>query len=377
MHDGRHRQHIAIVGGGYAGILALGRLRMALPEARLTLVDPGTHFRARIHAHRVASGGRAPDIPYPQLVERWGAEHLQQRLTHIEGRRLTLEDQQLEPDGVLLCLGSRTRPAPGPAYTLDAPEPLWRAVQDRPDARVTVIGAGTTALELATALARVLHARGGQVTIWRAQRGWGLAPEGWSAIDRRLAQLGVRVVDGGRVSTLTDAEARSATHREPHDVAVWCAGFVPVRVPGLPEPRPDGRISVDACLRPQGSDEDGVFAAGDLACPPIAHRMGCVTALPTGAHAADNLARWLTDRPLLPFRFTDVLTCVDLGGMHGLVEQYAEDGSVRRAIGGVAGGLTKAGILAYVRAMLAGERWLGRPLYSWPQPAEALLEEPA
>ena len=59
--------------------------------------------------------------------------------------------------------------------------------------------------------------------------------------------------------------------------------------------------------------------------------------------------RWLQNRPLEPFAFRDVLQCTALGRGHGVVEWLDAEGQVQGALGGRLGGLTKAGILAWVR----------------------------
>lgn len=348
--------HIVVVGGGYAGTMALGRLRMQLPDAKLTLVEPRARSQARIHLHRVAAGAEAPHVSLEAICARWEVEHLQQRLVRVD-EGLVLEDRRLEPDAVLLALGSRMRPAPGPAHVLDD-DASARALAERmrPGLRVTVVGGGTTALEVVTALA-VRHPRV-RLTLWGDLDG----PTADRAASR-LADLGIERVEG-RVVGLDAEHAWSDAKEVAHDLAVWCAGFEPVRIEGLGPVGADGRLALDAFLqwRP------GWFVAGDLGCPPVAHRMGCVTALPMGAHAAGNLVRHLEGRPLQPFGFQDVVTCTDLGGGHGMVQVHGRE----LVFGGRTGGMLKAAILGYVRTVLAAERTVRQPLYRWAQPAPAL-----
>ena len=356
-------QHITICGGGYAGTMALGRLRMLLPDARLTLIDPRSHFEHRIQMHEVAAGTTLSKIHYDELCATWGAEHVQQRVLALEGRTLTLEHGTLEPDAVLLTLGSRVQAPPGPCHTVDdeaSASALAAALAVLPaGAAVTVIGAGLTGLEVVTALALAHPAL--RFTLWRAGKGWERCDSANGVLDRRLRGLGIEVFDGGRVTTIDDDRCTGPRGSLVHQLAIWCGGFEPNALHGLGSRHPDGRLRVDDALQLA----PGVFAAGDLACPPALHRLGCVTALPTGAHAATNVAHWLRGEPLEPFRFRDVFTCVALGGRHGLVEQLARDGTAVRAVGGLVGGATKRTILGWVAGILRLERATGLPLYGW------------
>lgn len=358
--------HIVVVGGGYAGTMALGRLRMQLPDARLTLVDPREASQARIHLHRAAVGQKAPHVAFADICGRWQVEHVRQRLVRVDGGTLVLESGSLTPDAVILALGSRTRPAPGPAHRLDD-QASARALHVAmfPGARVTIVGSGTTALETATALA-VRYPRA-SITLWGDLDGWQTSAK--EQVRARLAELGIHVLTGGRVVGIDAQRCWSPEQALPHDLCVWCGGFEPVQVEGLGPFAPDGRLVVDPCLQWRS----GWFVAGDQGCPPTLHRMGCVTALPMGAHAAANVVRFVQGEELEPFRFRDLVTCTDLGGGHGVVELLGSE----RVFGGRTGGMLKAGILGYVRTVLAAERSVGRPLYSWAKPRRVALSEVA
>lgn len=356
-------QHITLCGGGYAGTLALGRLRMALPDARLTLIDPRSHFEDRIRLHEHAAGAPLNRLAYSGLCATWGAEHLQERVLGIEGRTLTLERGTLTPDAVILALGSRVQEPPGPCHTVDdgaSAGALAEALAScAPQARVTVIGAGPTALETVTTLA-VAHPDL-RFTLWRATPTWNRSDRANAVLDRRLEALGIEVHDGGHVTRLERACALGPHGTVPHDLAVWCGGFTPASLPGLGPLHADGRLRVDEALQVS----PGVFAAGDLACPPQLHRLGCATAMPTGAHAATNVVHHLRGEPLEPFRFRDLAVCIALGGHHGLLETLAPDPTPTRACGGWLGGLSKRAILAGVAGFPWLERITGRPLYGW------------
>jgi NADH dehydrogenase FAD-containing subunit len=348
---------------------------MQFPEAHISLVEPRSHFVDRIRLHEVAAGGAARTLELAPLCEKLGVEHVPRRMLALHGTRVALDDgSTCAADAVILAMGSRTRPPPGPAHVVDDPssaQALYEALADHPTARVTVIGAGATALEVTLALAhRFPQAR---LAIWRAEPGWGYPERASRTIEARLTARRVTLVDGGKVTELTPHRARSTRHERDHDLAVWCAGFLPcpVELPG--RRMPDGRLAVDSTLQLA----PGVFGAGDLVVPPNPHRLGCVTALPMGAHAATNVAHWLRGEPLEPFLFRDVAACIALDPGFGLAQPLGPDGSPREgSLGGRAGGLVKAVILASVSGVLSLERTLGLPVYRWAQPsAPALVEE--
>lgn len=363
--------HVTVIGAGYAGLIALGRLRQQLPDATLTLVEPRDAFEPRIELHRVAAGAAARVVPLGPLCTRLHVEHRRTRLERVDGRTLILSDGSLTPDATLLAVGSRTRTPPGPATRLDSvadAQQLAATLADRPTARVTVIGGGTTGLEVATSLKTARPTL--RVTLWRRSTP-GMSEAALTAIEARLRQLHIPIVEGPVLGIdATHAWGDALDH--PHDLAVWCAGFTPVQIEGTGPYAPDGRLAVDAFLRVR----EGLYAAGDSAVPPTPHRLGCVSAMPMGAHAAGNIARQIRGEPLEVFGFRDWLTCVDLAAGHGLVQSLDADGHPgTTVVGGRMGGLMKRGIFGWVRGMLALERTLGLPVYNGSKgDAAALLE---
>jgi NADPH-dependent 2,4-dienoyl-CoA reductase/sulfur reductase-like enzyme len=66
---------IAVLGGGYAGILAARRAAAALgPLGRVTLYADRDYFVERIRLHQVAAGQVVRTIPLPRLLGRAGFE---------------------------------------------------------------------------------------------------------------------------------------------------------------------------------------------------------------------------------------------------------------------------------------------------------------
>jgi NADH dehydrogenase FAD-containing subunit len=158
---------------------------------------------------------------------------------------------------------------------------------------------------------------------------------------------------------------------------VWAAGFAASRLArdsGLPCDA-SGRLLVGETLQVPSHPE--VIGAGDAVAPPAACvrgadpdyvlRMGCVTAMPLGCHAADVVADLVKGRPPRTFRFAFPLQCVSLGRKRGLVVRT--DGADRtngRIVTGRLAAMVKEFICRYVIGIVRIERryavypWLGK-----------------
>jgi len=362
---------VFVIGAGYAGRMALGRLRIALPEHPLVLVDPHPRPTRRIELHAVAAGARPAGESLATLCRRLGAIHRPTRARRVGPGAVELADGTvLDAAAVVVATGSRTRPAPGPAHVLDTPAgavAIARALARNPEARVTVVGAGSTGIE--TALSLAARHRRARITLWRACPGFaGFGHGAEQRIEHRLDACGVEVVDGGAVTDIDVGHARSAAHQHRHDLLVWCAGFQPCPVAVDGARTEGGALVTDAALQVV----PGVFAAGDAAAH--GHRLGCATAMPSGAHAAANIVRHLRGEALAPFAFRDVATTTALDPGRGVLQPLAPDGSpTHRALGGRLAGLAKAGILAAVEGTLVAEARLQWPLYTWLAPRSPAL----
>ena len=158
--------------------------------------------------------------------------------------------------------------------------------------------------------------------------------------------------------------------RLPAKVTVWAGGFVAnplARASGLAV-APGGGMRVDACLR--SHSHPFVFGAGDgvfVDAPEVAPvRMGCVTAMPQAAHAADNLVRLQQGEPLRPFGFSYFFQCISLGRGRGLVQTVRPDDAPRSLfLAGRTGAFVKERVARFTMDSLHWERrWPGS--YRWP-----------
>jgi len=160
-----------------------------------------------------------------------------------------------------------------------------------------------------------------------------LHPRARAHLTRRLAALGVNVVDGpgGTVTGMAADVVGLADGREvPSGVTVWTAGFgVPdlARRSGL-STDPDGRLLTDETLT--SVDDERVVAAGDAAAPSgLPFRMSCQAAGPLGLHAAGTVLSRLAGRPPAAVALGFVGQCLSLGRRAGLVQLAHRDDTAR------------------------------------------------
>jgi NADH dehydrogenase len=378
---------VIVAGAGYAGVLAANRLAGKLGDrARILLVSPTATLIDRIRLHEAAARGRQVEHALDTLLER-RVVRLEARLVGIDParRQISVEGggarESLGYDALVLALGSRfaaTIPAHSEhAFALAQPaaaHALARRLTSLPHAApVAVVGGGLTAVELAAEIAEA-HPRL-EVSLYTGELLPALAGPARDALRAALTSAGVAVHEGCRVAELEPHALRFVDGtRRAVEVSVLAAGFAPASGAaelGLPE-REDGRVAVDEHLCVRGLD--AVFAVGDLAAPPAdsvgnglrTTRMGCASAMPMGAHAADQIVRLFEGRPLQPYHFQYLLQCISVGRRRGVIAFVdADDRPSGRVLAGRRGALLKELVCRFVIGALRLERLMAG-LYAWP-----------
>jgi NADH dehydrogenase FAD-containing subunit len=103
--------------------------------------------------------------------------------------------------------------------------------------------------------------------------------------------------------------------------------------------------------------------------------MGCVSAMPLGAHAGENVRRRLRGEELQPFSFGFQIRCISLGRKDGLIQFVDPDDTPRPKVWTRRPAvLTKEFICRMTYGMVRNELRTGLPLYRWPEPGTALLQ---
>ncbi|MBO3743592.1 NAD(P)/FAD-dependent oxidoreductase [Actinoplanes flavus] len=341
---------ILVLGAGYAGLMAATSLagRTARrDDVRITLVNGGDRFTERLRLHQVATGQRLAELSIPAVLAGTNARLVTGWVTAIDpaARTVRVDDERvLRYDTLVYALGgvAATGAVAGAdehAYALDgapAAEALARRLAEvaRPGGgSVAVCGTGLTGIELATEIAE-RHPGLAVTLLGTAAPGAGLGRRARAHLDGALARLGIRVLAGAEVvKVLPGVVALAGGATVEADVVVWAAG---VRVPPLAAAAGltvdgSGRIVVDGALRSVSHPE--IYAIGDAAA--IRQGFGvlhgtCQSGMPTGAHAAWNIARELDGREPGRFRFGYLHLPVSLGRGDAVVQFTRPDGSPKR-----------------------------------------------
>ncbi|WP_063059886.1 NAD(P)/FAD-dependent oxidoreductase [Nocardia sienata] len=331
----QQRTHVVVIGGGYAGTLAVNRLRRR-PDLEITLVNPRPDFVERIRLHQLAAGTGTATTGYHSLLGN-GIRLLVDTATRIDTGTRTIHTAAgavLTYDYLVYAVGSTAAPGsavPGAAEFACSVAELEEAQRLRAalarvaaDAPVTVVGAGLTGLEIAAELAergRTVRLIGGGVL------GPTLSAPGRRAAAARLRRLNVEVFDTALVVEVRrNAVVLGDGTVLPSAVTIWTVGFgVPdlARASGLTTDAL-GRLCTDETLT--SVDDDRVIAAGDAAAPtgqPL--RMSCQAAIPLGAQAADTVLSRLAGDIAAPIDQGFAGSAVALGRRGALIQVARRD----------------------------------------------------
>ncbi|MEU0490532.1 FAD-dependent oxidoreductase [Nocardiopsis sp. NPDC006139] len=359
---------VVVIGGGYSGVLAANRLTRRTDLA-VTLVNPRPAFVDRIRLHQLAADTHGAVVDYADVLAP-AVGLVVDTATRIDAAARTVELAAGDPlhyDHLVYAVGSSSAVAgvPGaaefahPLASLEEARALKRVLDAAPAAApVTVVGGGPTGIEAAAELA---EATGHPVTLaCGGLLGPYLHPRGRRSVARRLAALGVTVLDGpgSRVTAVTDASVRLADGRElPSAVTVWAAGFsVPrlARDSGLSTDA-EGRLLTDETYT--SLDSPHIVATGDAAAPSgLPVRMSCQAAVQSGPQAADTVLARIEGRAPEPLTVMFAAQCISLGRRTGIF-QIAHRNDVARGahISGRAGGRIKEYICRGIVGQLSDE----------------------
>jgi NADH:ubiquinone reductase (H+-translocating) len=169
MTDHNATTNVVVIGGGYAGTTAANHLRMRT-DVNITLVNPRPKFVERIRLHQHAAGNYDATVDYGTLLGE-GVALVVDNATRIDtaARKVELASgAALDYDHLIYAVGS-TGVAPWsvpgaaefayPIGELEYAQQLRAKLAElRPDAPITVVGAGLTGTETAAELAEHGHA---------------------------------------------------------------------------------------------------------------------------------------------------------------------------------------------------------------------------
>ncbi|MEU7938205.1 NAD(P)/FAD-dependent oxidoreductase [Microbispora bryophytorum] len=398
----QHR--IIVLGGGYTGAIAAGRLakRLRREDVAITLVNAEPDFVERVRMHQLATGQDLRPRPFSEMFAGTGVELRLAKVTRVDVDRktVTVTDadangadvtapgsgaEELAYDTLVYALGSgwNSQAVPGAAehaYEIAGRPGALRLRErlTRLDAgqTVVVVGGGLTGLECATEIAEArpdLHisvVTGGGLGDW-------LSPKGREHLRKVLGTLGVTVHEH---ATVTGVEAERVLTADgtavPAAVTVWTTGFAvhPIAKATSLEVTGTGQIVVDGTMRSVSHPD--VYAIGDAAMAmgpgnkPL--RMSCASGTPAAWQAADAIAARLTGGklPNAPIRYFN--QCISLGRKEGLIQYVTADDRAVRAV------LTGWPAAVYKELVCKGAAWgVANPTLGLPTRRRRVTRQPA
>ncbi|MEU5263435.1 FAD-dependent oxidoreductase [Amycolatopsis sp. NPDC021455] len=336
----KHR--IVVLGAGYAGANAAGRLAKRLHPAgtEITLVNADAEFVERVRMHQLATG---QDLELRALADVFAGTGVRVRIARVEAvdvERKTVTDDlgEIGYDTLVYALGSTAADGGVPgvaehAHFLAGKQSALRLRTRLADlaagGTVLVVGGGLTGIEAVTEIAEArpdldvsLAARGG-LGDW-------LSEKAQDHLRRSFDRLGITLHEHTSVDSVEQAAAVTADGRAiPAQVTVWTAGFAvhPIAAATTLEVSETGRIVVDDTMRSVSHAD--VYAVGDAAFAPGASgtplRMSCASGVPSAYLAADAIAARLTGREVPGNKIGYTAQCVSLGRRDAVVQWVTPD----------------------------------------------------
>ncbi|MEV7723885.1 FAD-dependent oxidoreductase [Streptomyces sp. NPDC087917] len=342
----KHR--IVVLGAGYAGAIAAGRLakRLHRDDVEITLVNGDPEFVERVRLHQLASGQDLPSRPLRDVFAGTGVQVRSAWVTAVDADRKTVDlaDETLGYDTLVYALGSTTTDhgVPGVAeYAHDvagkqaALRLRARLAELEPGQTVLVVGGGLTGIEAVTEIAEARPDL--KVAIaGRAGVGDWLSDKARRHLHGAFTRLGITVHEGTDVVRVEAHGVVTGSGEIPAQVTVWTAGFAahPIAAATTLEVSDTGQIVVDGTMRSVSHPD--VYAVGDAALAEGAGgkplRMSCATASPMAWQAADALAARLTGRKVSATPIGYTTQCISLGRRDGILQKVTHEDEVTSTV---------------------------------------------
>ncbi|OKJ92009.1 NAD(P)/FAD-dependent oxidoreductase [Amycolatopsis sp. CB00013] len=336
----KHR--IVVLGAGYAGANAAGRLakRLHPADTEITLVNADPEFVERVRMHQLATG---QDLKPRLLTEVFAGTGVRVRTAWVsavdtERKTVALDDGDIAYDTLVYALGSAAADSGVPGVAEHAHHIDGKASALRLRARfadlaaggsVLVVGGGLTGIEAVTEIAEArpdlevaLAARGG-LGDWMSEKAR-------RHLRGTFERLGITLYEDTDITRVGPDGVTTAAGREiPAEVTVWTAGFAvhPIAAATTLDVSATGQIVVDDTMRSVSHPD--VYAVGDAALATGANgtplRMSCASGVPTAYRAADAIVADLTGGSLPENKIGYTGQCVSLGRRDAVVQWVTPD----------------------------------------------------
>ncbi|MER7516681.1 FAD-dependent oxidoreductase [Streptomyces sp. NPDC126499] len=359
----QHR--IVVLGAGYTGAVAAGRLarRLHREDVTITLVNPEPDFVERVRLHQVAAGQELAPRPFGEMFDGTGVQLKLAKVDAVDVDRRTVtvttaygrdtasygpEREELAYDTLVYALGSGWNDGGVPGVAEHAHDVAGRPGALRLRERlaaldagrpVLVVGGGLTGLEAATEIAEARPDLDVALAVRGTLGDW-LSAKGRAHLRKVVDGLGITVHEHTSVTAVAaDGVTTADGLRIPSDATVWTTGFAvrPIARATSLEVTDRGQIVVDGTMRSVSHPE--VYAVGDAAMAigpngkPL--RMSCASGVPMAWQAADAIAARLAGAKVPQVSIRYFQQCVSLGRKEGLIQFVtADDRPVERALTG-------------------------------------------
>lgn len=332
---------VVVVGGGYAGLACLLRLRQSCPAADLHLVDAREQHIRLTKLHQTL---RRPlqhiAEPFSMLAEKFGFNFHQEEicfdtqtfsdLQHT--RQIVVGNKTLDFHALVVATGARTRDVPvGPGTATRESllhrqghrllEQLFEKVAGR-TGQIMVVGGGATGLQFLFELRDILTSQQAPVELTLIdyeERLLGHLPWDFDRYLRRRLEAsnihylpGVRYVGQDTERIFLERVANGESLASTCDLAFLFPGVV--SVPHLMETNRYGQVLEE------GLPLENVFAAGDcsLYLSSGLNAQTAQAAMRKGSLVADNIGRLIEGRGLRPYLHRELGYFVSLGDRDGI-----------------------------------------------------------
>ncbi|MFC3495529.1 NAD(P)/FAD-dependent oxidoreductase [Glycomyces rhizosphaerae] len=334
----QHR--IIVLGAGYAGASAAGRLarKLSPEDVTITLVNAEPDFVERVRMHELAAGKDLKPRPLVDILAGTGVELRLAKVTAVDADRKTVAvidadgGAELAYDTLVYALGSGWNDlgVPGTAEhacqiasrpgALEARERLARMDAGQP---VVIVGGGLTGIEAVTEIAEARPDLDVAIAVRGGFGDW-LTPKAQERLREVADKLGITVHEHAAVTAVHADAVETETGTIPAAVAVWTTGFAvhPIAGATTMEVTDRGQIVVDRDMRSVSHPDvyavgDSGYAMSDVGKP---LRMSCASGIPMAWIAADAIAAELTGgkRGKVPLAYAQ--QCISLGRKEGLIQ---------------------------------------------------------
>ncbi|MEU5283156.1 FAD-dependent oxidoreductase [Streptomyces sp. CA-278952] len=365
MQQNLQQHRVIVIGAGYTGASAAGRLarRLHREDVSITLVNAEPDFVERVRMHQLAVGQDLRPRPFHEMFAGTAVRLRLGKVTGIDVDRRTVsvadpdrtgEPETLPYDTLVYALGSawNTHAVPGAAeHAHDiAGRPGALRLRDRlasltPGTPVVVVGGGLTGVEAATELAETRPDLDVSLAARGALGDW-LSAKGARHLRKVFADLRITAHEHADVTAVHADRVTTTEGDIPAAVTVWTTGFAvhPIARATPLRTGHNGQIVVDGTMR--STSHPDVYAIGDAALvagpggKPL--RMSCASGVPTAWQAADAIAARLTGTKLPTISARYFNQCVSLGRKEGLIQYVtADDRAVSTALTGRVAALYK------------------------------------